>query len=148
MDPNAENKFIPSALYSQITKTIPIPSVEALIVIDGALLFLRRKNQPAKGQWWFPGGRIYIGESFKETLHREVKEETGLEVNAYKFIGAYSRVFPQRHDITIAYLCQCKPGTITLDSEHSEYKLLKAVPADLHPYLLETIRDAKWEINF
>ena len=96
-----ESDFIPSVLYDQIMKWVPIPSVEAVIVIDKSLLFLRRKNQPAGGQWWFAGGRIHIGESLEETLHREVKEETGLQINAYKFINVYSRVFPDRHDISI-----------------------------------------------
>ena len=131
-----ESGFIPSALYDQIMQLLPIASVEAVIVIGGSLLFLKRKNNPVVGQWWFPGGRIHMGESFEETLRREVKEETGLEIESYRFIKAYSRVFPQRHDITIAYLCRCKEGKITLDSEHSEYKLFKKVPEGLHPIFL------------
>jgi ADP-ribose pyrophosphatase YjhB (NUDIX family) len=138
-----ESGFIHLTIYDQIIKLMPIPSVEAVIVIDGSLLFLRRKNDPAMGQWWFPGGRIHRGESFEETLHREVKEETGLEIESYLFIKAYSRVFPERHDITIVYLCKCKESKIEIDSEHSEYKLFKKVPEGLHPYLLETIRDSQ-----
>ncbi len=137
--------FIPDPLYDQIMKLMPIVSVEALIVIDDCLLFLKRNNTPAKGQWWFPGGRIHWGESLEDALRREVKEETGLELNAHKLINVYSRVFPERHDITIAYLCTCKKGKINLNDEHSEHELFKDIPADLHPYLLETIRDSKWK---
>jgi colanic acid biosynthesis protein WcaH len=137
--------FIPLALYDQITKLIPIVSVEALIVVDKSLLFLKRKNRPAKGQWWFPGGRIHMGESLEDTLRREVKEETGLEISSYKLINVYSRVFPERHDITIAYLCTCKEGKIELNDEHSEHKLFREIPVDLHPYLLETIHDSQWK---
>ena len=103
-----KSDFIPLTLYDQIEQLMPIASVEAVIVIEGSLLFLKRKNNPAVGQWWFPGGRIHRGESFEETLYREVKEETGLEIESYRFIKAYSRVFPERHDITIAYLCIAK----------------------------------------
>jgi len=140
-----ESGFISSAFYDRIVRLMPIASVEAAIVIDGSLLFLRRKNDPAMGQWWFAGGRIHRGESFEETLRREVKEETGLEIESYRFIKAYSRVFPERHDITIAYLCKCKESKIELDSEHSEYKLFNKMPKDLHPYLLETIKDSQWK---
>jgi ADP-ribose pyrophosphatase YjhB (NUDIX family) len=145
MESKNEIDFIPSALYDQIMQLMPIPSVEAVIVMNGSLLFLNRKNQPAAGQWWFPGGRIHRGESFEVTLRREVKEETGLEIISYRFIKAYSRVFPERHDITIVYLCKCKESKIKIDSEHSEYKLFKKVPEGLHPYLLETIQDSQWK---
>jgi ADP-ribose pyrophosphatase YjhB (NUDIX family) len=96
MDSNIEETgFILSALYKQIMKRMPIASVEAVIEINGALLFLRRKNMPAMGQWWFPGGRIKKGESLEETLSWEIKEETGLELVSSKLINVYSRVFPR-----------------------------------------------------
>jgi hypothetical protein len=46
MSSNEESDFIPSSLYNQIMKLMPIVSVEAVIVIEKSLLFLRRKNQP------------------------------------------------------------------------------------------------------
>ena len=144
--PSSNNKcnYIPQKNYDMMVKYIPIVSVEALIVIDGALLFLRRNNEPARSEWWFPGGRIRKGESPKEALHRKIKEETGLEISSHKFINVYSRVFPERHDITIAYLCRCKKGIINLNTEHSEYRLFSKNPNGLHPYLTETIQDSKW----
>jgi ADP-ribose pyrophosphatase YjhB (NUDIX family) len=143
MSSSDKTKFIPQALYDQITKSLPIASVEAVIKIDDALLFLKRNNLPAKGEWWFPGGRINLGESLEDTLRREVKEETGLEIISYRLIKVYSRVFPERHDITIAYLCTCK-GKITLNREHSEFKITKNVP-NLHSYLKQTIKESEWE---
>ena len=140
-----EDKEIPSTFYEQITKCMPIPSVDALIVIRKSLLLLRRNNHPARGQWWLAGGRIRKGESPEDALIREVKEETGLEISSYKPINVYSRIFPERHDITIAYFCKCKESKISLNNEHSEYKLFKKVPVGLHPYLLETIKDSQWE---
>jgi colanic acid biosynthesis protein WcaH len=125
---------------------MPIPSVEAMIVKeDNGLLFLKRKNNPARGQWWFPGGRMWKGEAFKETLYREVKEETGLAVEVIKFVGVYSRVFPDRHDITIVFLCRCFDNKVTLNVEHSEYRFFRNIPKGIHPYLLETIKDSGWK---
>jgi colanic acid biosynthesis protein WcaH len=134
-----EADFIPDALFEEIRKCLPIVSVEALIVIDGALLFLRRNNEPVKGEWWFPGGRIRKGESLQEALRREINEETGLQISDHGLINVYSRVFPARHDITIAYLCRCKQGKVVLNGEHSEFGLFKKMPAGLHSCLLETI---------
>jgi colanic acid biosynthesis protein WcaH len=143
--PGEKADFIPTSLYDQIVKLLPIVSVDAVIVIDKSLLLLKRNNQPAKGLWWFPGGRIHKGESLEQTLRREVKEETGLELKNYKLINVYSRVFPERHDITIAYLCKCEKGKIRLNDEHSEYELFREIPDDLHPYLIQTIRDSQWK---
>ena len=136
-------KMIPSSLYEQITALMPISSVEAIIMKDDSLLFLRRKKSPAKGEWWFPGGRIRKGETFKETLFRKVKEETGLDVEVTKFIGVYNRIFPDRHDITIVFLCRCFDNKVILSYEHSEFEFFKEIPRGIHPYLLETIHDAK-----
>ena len=138
-------KMIPSPIHKQIVSLMPIPSVEAMIVKDNSLLFLKRKNSPAKGQWWFPGGRIWKGETFKETLYREVKEETGLDVDVIKFVGVYSRIFPNRHDITIVFLCSCFGDEVKLNEEHSEYRFFRNIPRGIHAYLLETIKDSGWK---
>ena len=140
-----EDGFIPDPLYDKIVKCMPIPSVEAIIVKDGKLLFLRRKNSPARRQWWFPGGRIRRGESVEEALLREVKEETGLTVTKYRLVNVYSRIFPERHDITIVYLCECDQEEVMLNSEHSEFKFFKELPEDIHPYLLKAIQDSGWK---
>ena len=110
----AETGKISSSLYELIIDVLPIASVEAIISKDNSLLFLRRQNSPAKGQWWFPGGRIRKGETLEEALYREIKEETGLQVIKSKLINVYSRIFNERHDITIAYLCKCKGDKIIL----------------------------------
>jgi len=130
----AETGKISSSLYELILEVLPIASVEAIISKDNSLLFLRRENSPAKGQWWFPGGRIRKGETLEETLIREVKEETGLQVIESKLVNVYSRIFDEQHDISIAYFCKCKPDIIKLDNEHSEYKYYKKPPKNQKPH--------------
>ena len=132
---------IPSSLYELILDVLPIASVEAVILKDDKLLFLRRKNDPVKGEWWFPGGRIRKGETLAEALIREVKEETGLQVIESKLINVYSRIFETRHDISIVYLCSCKGAKIKLNSEHSEYKYFKKLPTNIHSQLIPVIPD-------
>jgi colanic acid biosynthesis protein WcaH len=138
---NEKIDFIPSSLYDQIVNCMPIVSVEAVILIGEALLFLRRNNEPVKGEWWFPGGRVRKGEPFENALKREISEETGLQIRKYKLINVYSRVFPERHDVTVVYLCSWTEGKITLNNEHSEYALFNSAPECLHKYLKEVIQD-------
>ncbi|TSA56598.1 NUDIX hydrolase [bacterium] len=143
----AETGKISSSLYELIIDVLPIASVEAIISKDNLLLFLRRNNSPAKGQWWFPGGRIRKGETLEEALYREVKEETGLEVIKSKLVNVYSRIFNERHDITIAYLCNCKGNKIILNNEHTEYKYFKSLPKTIHPYIIQVIQDLRKKRN-
>jgi ADP-ribose pyrophosphatase YjhB (NUDIX family) len=144
--PNAskdESGKIPSTLYELIKESIPIPSVEAIITKGKSLLFLRRTNSPAKGQWWFLGGRIRKGETLGEALSREVTEETGLEVIESDLVNVYSRIFDERHDISIVYLCKCKGDKIVLNDEHSEYRYFKTLPKSIHPYIIHVIQDLR-----
>lgn len=137
--------MIREPLYSRIVSLMPIPSVEAVVLNKkDELLVLRRKNSPAKNEWWFPGGRMRKGETFEEALNREVKEETGLEVEILKFVGAYSRIFPERHDVSIVFLCKCDNGNVVLNNEHSEYRFLNVSESltHLHPELKKVVRDA------
>jgi mutator protein MutT len=140
MNPDKESNHIPQSLYDQIANHMPIASVEAIIIRNKAMLFLKRNNPPAKGEWWFPGGRIRKEESPQQALRREVKEETGLDVTSCKLINVQSRVFPERHDIVAVYLCRCKKGNVKLDNEHSKYLFSKTAPKNLHPYMVETIK--------
>jgi len=139
----AETGKIPLTLYELITDSIPIASVESIISKGNSLLFLRRQNSPAKGEWWFPGGRIRKGETLTEALYREVKEETGLEVIKSKLINVYSRIFDGRHDISIVYLCNCKGDKIVLNNEHTKYRYFKSPPKPIHPYLIQVIQDLR-----
>ena len=142
-----ETSHLPTRLFNKMMKCLPIVSAEALIATDEGLLLLKRNNKPVKGEWWFPGGRIRKGESPEEALRREAKEETNLDLCDCKLINVYSRVFPERHDITIAYFCKIKPGRIVLNSEHSEYAFFKKLPDDLHPCMLEVVADSGWKMD-
>ena len=137
--------MIPQFLYNQIIKHLPITSVEAIIKKDTTLLFLKRNNHPAKDEWWFPGGRIRKGETHQEALFREIKEETGLTIDIIRFVGVYTRIFAERHDITLAFLCKCHTNKVILNDEHSKYKFLDNPPKNIHPFLLKTIQDSKWK---
>lgn len=65
-----------------------VPCVGA-IVLDGArrLLLVRRRNDPGRGLWSVPGGRVEPGETVAAAVEREVLEETGLRVRAGAEVG-------------------------------------------------------------
>jgi ADP-ribose pyrophosphatase YjhB (NUDIX family) len=56
------------------------------VVRDGKVLLVRRGNEPGKGKWSLPGGRIRFGERSEEAALREMREETGLEVRLKRVV--------------------------------------------------------------
>lgn len=61
---------------------------------DGRLLLVQRANPPAQGLWSLPGGRVEPGEPAQEAVRREVREETGLEIEILREVGTVERSAP------------------------------------------------------
>jgi 8-oxo-dGTP diphosphatase len=57
----------------------------------GRLLLIKRGHAPGAGLWSLPGGRIEPGETDTEALVREIREETGLVIEAAQLIGTVQR---------------------------------------------------------
>jgi len=70
----------------------PVPVVGCLVSNEeGELLLIKRALEPAKGSWALPGGFVELEESPLEAGGRELKEETGLDSQPGRLIGAYSQ---------------------------------------------------------
>ena len=93
------------------TYKYPRPAVTADCVVITKedcpkVLLIERGDEPFKGCWAFPGGFLNMNETTEQCAIRELKEETGLEVDKVKEIGTYSKVDrdPRGRTITVAYL--------------------------------------------
>jgi 8-oxo-dGTP diphosphatase len=58
----------------------PVVGVGAVIVDCSKLVLVKRGAEPALGKWSFPGGAVELGESVRDAVVRETKEECGLDV--------------------------------------------------------------------
>lgn len=64
----------------------PRSAVAALIVSQGRVLGVLRRNPPAAQTWSVPGGAQEVGERVEAALHREVREETGLDIEDVRLV--------------------------------------------------------------
>jgi 8-oxo-dGTP diphosphatase len=89
------------------------PSTPALVTDcvafdpQGWVLLVRRKSEPFSGWYALPGGFVDVGETVEAACHREVQEETGLDVDEkrLRLVGIYSDPGrdPRGHSVSIAY---------------------------------------------
>ena len=106
----------------------PIVGVGAIIVQDGKILLEKRKNAPGKGQWSVPGGLVELGESIEETVLREVREETGLEVEKPEHIDVVDNVDLDEqgkiryHFVIVDYFVKLKGGTARAASDAEDVR--------------------------
>ena len=106
----------------------PIIGVGAVIIKDGKILLEKRKNDPGKGKWSIPGGLVELGETVEQTALREVKEETGLEVEKPEHIDVVDNVIRDEngeikyHFVIVDYFVKLKGGTMKAMSDAEELR--------------------------
>ncbi len=104
---------------------------DMVLVEDGKILLIRRAREPFRGQWAIPGGRIEDHETAEQCARREMKEETGLDVELVKPTGIYSD--PKRDPrgiIAAAYLVRRVGGAVKAgdDAGEARWFALSALP--------------------
>ena len=102
----------------------PKLTVDAVIILNGKIVLIKRKNPPYQGNFALPGGFVEIGETTEEAILREANEETGLSIKIIKLLGVYSAPLrdPRRHTVSVCYLASGE-GEPKADSDAEDIKL-------------------------
>jgi 8-oxo-dGTP diphosphatase len=103
---------------------------------DGTYLVLKRTADKdfAPGAWECVTGRVDQGEGFAEAVHREVREELGVEVQLDFVVGTMhfyrGEAKPENELLGVAYCCSIEdPGAIQTSWEHTEHRWITAEEA-------------------
>jgi len=119
----------------------PLVGVGAVVVHEGRVLLVQRGREPMKGRWSIPGGLIEIGETLSEAVVREVREETGLEVEPLELIELLDRIHREgervRYHYVIAdYLCRVTGGTLKAASDADAVRWVERAEWNSHSALV------------
>jgi len=133
----------------------PLVGVGAVVVDKGQVLLVRRGQEPLKGNWSLPGGMLELGESIMDGVTREVREETGLNVEPVELIELLDRIHwedgqVRYHYVIADYLCRIVGGNLNAASDADEVRWVERAEWNGHNALVldpVTVRviEAGWQ---
>jgi 8-oxo-dGTP diphosphatase len=93
-------------------RTGPALTADAVWIVRGRVLLVRRGRPPFRGAWALPGGFVELEETVEAAVARELLEETGLRGRAARLVGVYSGPDrdPRKPTTTVAYLIRGRAG--------------------------------------
>jgi 8-oxo-dGTP diphosphatase len=126
----------------------PIVGVGGVVIHRNRVLLIRRGNEPLKGEWSIPGGTVELGEDLAGAVRRELREETGLDVEPGQMLEVFDRIMREGrrvkyHFVIADYVCRLKGGRLrpasdVLDArwvrreDLSKYNLTEMATAVVH----------------
>lgn len=89
--------------------------IGAVILNKEGKIFLSKRGKKARnesGKWECPGGAIKFGDTFENTIIREMKEEFDIEIEVLDQLATFNHLIPEekQHWVAIAFICRIKKG--------------------------------------
>ncbi len=129
--------------------------VGIMVLRDNKILLGKRHDDPIKasselhgeGTWTMPGGKMHFHEDFEDAAKRELAEEAGIIPKSLKIISLTNDKVPDRHFITIGFLCEDFEGDpkILEPEEITEWKWfnLNNLPEKIFPPCTKILKNYK-----
>jgi 8-oxo-dGTP diphosphatase len=105
----------------------PWIGIDAIILSEDkkSILLIKRGSKAYRGMWGFVSGKVDWGEEIKETVAREVKEETNLDAGKIRFVGKYydkKGRHPTKTMICLPHFCEITGGELKAGDDALEAK--------------------------
>ena len=113
-------------------KTIEVAA--AIIVKDNKVFATQRGYGEFKDGWEFPGGKLEPGESAREALVREIREELDVDIRVGKLLETVEYDYPEFHLTMHCFICELLSEDIVL-KEHEDARWLKEEELDTVDWL-------------
>jgi colanic acid biosynthesis protein WcaH len=141
---------IPTADWVKIHRTMPIICVDCVISVEDKILLVKRKREPMKGSWWFPGGRLLRGERLSQAVSRIVKGEININLSGKPVLLGHDETEFEAdpfghgegtHTVNFVYASKATMLSImrvVLDENHiahSTFTFEEIYGSNMHPYV-------------
>lgn len=153
--------------WATVVRNVPIVSIDLVVLApttpsagapasadadEWGVVLARRENEPARGEWFVPGGRVHKGERLTEAVQRVARAELGAGVTVERELGVYEHFYDAadvedaggKHYVPTAYVVRTTDESFELDDQHSAVQVYSpgTLPDDLHPYTAAYLEDA------
>ncbi|MDA7768606.1 NUDIX domain-containing protein [Porticoccaceae bacterium] len=122
--------MLDSTTFRTVVENTPLVSIDICLVYDNKMLLGKRTNEPLKGQWFTPGGRVLKNESWQDCLRRVAHLELGWNVDhtgGFNLMGVWDHFYQNSafdagistHYVNLPHYCFLKEKPIlTADEQH------------------------------
>jgi colanic acid biosynthesis protein WcaH len=120
--------------FRTVIENTPLVSIDICLVHDNKMLLGKRNNEPLRGKWFTPGGRILKNESWQVCLRRVAQSELGLNVTdvcEFTLMGIWDHFYnnsavdqnTSTHYVNLPHYAEFKSRPqITLDDQHGQFE--------------------------
>jgi|SRR3989344_672019 len=109
--------------FNKVNFPVVKATAGCILIKDNKVLLTKRKVRIENDKWCIPGGHMDIGETPEETVRRETKEETGLNIKNLKFLSYENEFMPELKNHSLVLMFQGTPeGKESNNDEVSEQK--------------------------
>jgi colanic acid biosynthesis protein WcaH len=126
--------FLSESVFTTVVEHAPLVSLDLCLVCQGDILLGNRANEPLKGEWFTPGGRIIKNESWQNALERIALSELGLSLDdscVFKLMGVWDHFYPNSmfdeqvstHYVNLPHVAKFESKRNILgDAQHSQFE--------------------------
>ncbi|KAB1187527.1 MULTISPECIES: GDP-mannose mannosyl hydrolase [Haloferax] len=138
-----ESKPIPDDEWESIVRNVPLVSVDLVVRHNGGVVLGLRENEPARGEWFVPGGTVMKNETLTDAVHRVAREELGSDVTIEERLGTFEHFYDtseiegvdSKHYLATAFVVTLDADELRPDAQHSQLKVFEPPYDDVHPYV-------------